>query len=296
MDDGIEPGDSISQVSKERSHASSTCHTTHSASSPGSGRSKEQLDLDISTLAIRMNSQEKRAQLKRKKLEIDLDIEQNELKEQMDLAKVEREMLYEDQGSSSSRSAVRVPEQVRRNHTSNAEINKMLDECYMFLGSGKIDGAKACRVYCPSTTRQTVKPKSIDPEKATRETQGKPQRTKAPVISKKNTQSVPRETFESNTRKDKIGYFPSPTRKDSESPDRTPDKALEALYHHQAVMMGALQAPKIELLEFHGDPMSYHSFIRSFEENVEKMLYDDGAPASSICVRERLVEPSSVVT
>ena len=41
--------------------------------------------------------------------------------------------------------------------------------------------------------------------------------------------------------------------------------------------MGALQAPKIELLEFHGDPMSYHSFIRSFEENVEKMLYDDGA-------------------
>ena len=42
-------------------------------------------------------------------------------------------------------------------------------------------------------------------------------------------------------------------------------------------MMGALQAPKIELLEFHGDPMSYHSFIRSFEENVEKMLPDDGA-------------------
>ena len=90
IDDGIEPGDSISQVSKERSHASSACRTTHSASSHGSGRSKEQLDLDISTLAIRMSSQEKRAQLKRKKLEIDLDIEQNELKEQMDLAKVER--------------------------------------------------------------------------------------------------------------------------------------------------------------------------------------------------------------
>ena len=109
-------------------------------------------------------------------------------------------------------------------------------------------------------TRQTVKPKSMEPEKATRETQEKPQRSKAPVISKKKTQSVPRETFESNTRKDKIGYFPSPTRKDSESPDRTPDKALEALYRQQAVMMGALQAPKIELLEFHGDPVSYHSF------------------------------------
>ena len=112
MDDGIEPEDSISQVSKEYStrmtgsHASSTCHTTHSASSHGSGRSREQLDLDISALVIKMNSQKKRAQLRRKKLDIDLDIEQNELKEQMDLAKVEREILYEDQnqdqGSSSS--------------------------------------------------------------------------------------------------------------------------------------------------------------------------------------------------
>ena len=174
-------------------------------------------------------------------------------------------MLYEDQGSSSSGSAVRVPEQVRRNHPSNAEINKILDECYTFLGSGKVNGAKACRVYCPSTTKQTVKPKSIEPEKATRETQGKPQRSKAPAISKKNTQSVPCETLESNTRKDKIGYFPSPTRKDSsESPDRTPDKALEALYRQQAVMMGALQSPKIELLEFHGDPMSYHSFMQIY--------------------------------
>ena len=241
MDDGIEPGDSISQVSKERSHASSTSRTTHSSLSHGSGRSKEQLDLDISTLAIRMSSQEKRAQLKsnklelekeleKRKLEADLDIEQNDLKEQMDLAKAEREMLYEDQGSSSSGSAVRVPEQVRGNHPSNAEINKMLDECYTFLGFGKVDGTKACRVYCPSTTKQTVKPKSIEPEKATRETQEKPQRTKVPANRKKNTQSVLRKTFESNTRKHKIGYFPLPTRKDSESQDRTPDKALEALY------------------------------------------------------------------
>ena len=74
--------------------------------------------------------------------------------------------------------------------------------------------------------------------------------------------------------KDRIGYFPSPTRK---SPDQNPDNSLEALYRQQAVMMGALQAPKIELLDFTGDPMQYHAFIRSFEENVEKMLSDDGA-------------------
>ena len=66
------------------------------------------------------------------------------------------------------------------------------------------------------------------------------------------------------------------TCKANELPDRTSDKALEALYRQQAIMTGVLQAPKIELLEFHGDPMSYHSFIRSFEENVEKMLHDDG--------------------
>ena len=59
MDDRIEPRDSVSQVSKEHSHASVTSRTT--TSSHGSGRSKEQLDLDINALAIRMSSQEKRA-------------------------------------------------------------------------------------------------------------------------------------------------------------------------------------------------------------------------------------------
>ena len=37
-----------------------------------------------------------------------------------------------------------------------------------------------------------------------------------------------------------------------------------------------MQAPKVELLEFNGDPMAYHAFIRSFKENVEKVLVDDG--------------------
>ena len=333
MDDGIEPEESISQVSKEYStrmtgsHESSTCRTTHSASSHGSGRSREQLNLDISALVIKMNSQERRAQLKRNKLEINLDIEQNELKEQMDLAKNEREVLYEnqnqDQGSSSSShvdatsTAARAPEQERRfrNHPSNPDINKMLDEYYTFLGSGKIDGAKACRVYCPSTTsanqvkkKQTVKTnssqKSIEPEKATRESQKNPERilastSKAPVISKRSTLEVPRtstsKTFENDAlaikgdseklalQKEEIGYFPLPTYKAKtvdrekectgyELPDRTLDKALEALYRQQTIMMGALQAPKIGLLEFHGDTMSYHSFTK-----LRRKCGEDGA-------------------
>ena len=260
MDDGIEPGDSISQISKERSHVSVTSRTTHSTSSYGSGRSKEQLDLDISKLAIKMSSQEKKAQLKRsklelkkRKLEVDLDVEKTDLKEQMDIAKAEREML---EGSSSSGLGV------ERNRPIEAEINKMLDECYTFLGAGKVDGTKACRVYCPSTTKQKATRETQEKPKNPR-TQEEPRRTNIPA-SDKNTQSV----------KDKIGYFPSPTRK---SPDQNPDNSLEALYRQQAVMMGALQAPKIELLDFTGDPMQYHAFIRSFEENVEKMLSDDGA-------------------
>ena len=236
----------------------------------------------------------------------------------MDLAKNEMEILYEnqtqDQGSSSASHVdttsitARVPEQEQRlRNPSNADINKMLEECYTFLGSGKIDRAKACRVYCPSTTsanqvkkKQTVKTKSIEPEKATRESQKNPghiltSTSKASVIGKRSTLAVPRKTFENNAlaikgdseklalQKEEIGYFPSPTYKaktvdrEKECSDRTSDKALEALYRQQTIMMGALQAPKIELLEFHGDPMSYHSFIRSFEENVEKMLPDDGA-------------------
>ena len=84
------------------------------------------------------------------------------------------------------------------------------------------------------------------------------------------TPIVTRRLPEIPTKESSIGYFPSPRPEHS-------DKALEALYRQQTMMMGALQAPKIQLMEFHGDPMLYHAFIRSFEENVEKMLPDSGA-------------------
>ena len=107
--------------------------------------------------------------------------------------------------------AARAPEQERRlRNPSNADINKMLEECYTFLGSGKVDmnGAKACRVYWPSTMsanqvkkKQTVKTKlsqkSIEPKKATRESHKNPERvlastSQAPVIDKRSTLEVPR--------------------------------------------------------------------------------------------------------
>ena len=84
------------------------------------------------------------------------------------------------------------------------------------------------------------------------------------------TPIVTRHLPEISTKESSIGYFPSPRPEHS-------DKAMEALYRQQTMMMGALQAPKIELMEFHGDPMLYHAFIQSFEENMERMLPDDGA-------------------
>ena len=41
--------------------------------------------------------------------------------------------------------------------------------------------------------------------------------------------------------------------------------------------MGVLQAPKVNMSTFDGDPMGYFPFIRAFEENVEKLLHDEGS-------------------
>ena len=293
MDDNIVPEDSASQVNDSTRRTSS--HVSSASSSHSmSARSKEQLDLDISALAIKMDSQQRRAQLEKRKLDIELEMEKINLQEEMDLAKNERESLDRENSD-----IVQTPEQIR--NPVNKEIQKMLDDCYTFiddcctyLGSGKVDpnGKKACRVYMrPDKNVNKTEPlqKSIEPEKT------KPRRIptlKIPCTStvKKETEklakpisvcpqkdeaepqivTVTRRLPEIPTKESSIGYFPSPNLEHS-------DKTLEALYRQQTMMMGALQAPKIELMEFHGDPMLYHAFIRSFEENVEKMLPDDGA-------------------
>ena len=318
VEDDVEPEDSVSNVSKGHSSRVTT-------SSRGSNRSKEQLKLDISSLEIKMSSHEKRARLQKNKLEIELDMEQNDLSEQLALARNENEIMYEDETS-------------RQESGSHVDISEILGKGYTLLGTGKVDvnGEKACRVYGASRVKkQLSKPKpsqkTADPEEVTQEDCKHVEQVIAPTsIDKKSTVGVPlenksqtvqdefeellkrlakdevlkpkvsqrqalvpetepavatatrnpQEEYDHDSLPDRkeIGYFPSPERKPKiryELP--TADKALETLYRQQTVMMGALQAPKIELMEFHGDPMSYHAFIRSFEENVEKMLPDDGA-------------------
>ena len=143
MEDDVAPEDSISRASVRTPVSSS--HSSHSRSS----RSKEQLELDISSLAIKMQSQQRRARLEKKKLDIELELEKNNLQEEMDLAKNERESLDRENSG-----IMQTPEQIK--NPVNEEIQKMLNDCYTFiddccahLGSGKVDlnGKKACRVY-----------------------------------------------------------------------------------------------------------------------------------------------------
>ena len=44
-----------------------------------------------------------------------------------------------------------------------------------------------------------------------------------------------------------------------------------------ATLVGALQAPKITIPAFNGDPMSYSRFIRAFEHNIERVITDDAS-------------------
>ena len=60
------------------------------------------------------------------------------------------------------------------------------------------------------------------------------------------------------------------------SPRSTTDH-LEALYHQQAQLIGALQAPKVAIPPFNGDPLMYAQFIRAYEDNVEKVVHDNAA-------------------
>ena len=257
----MDPEDSVSQV-----RASSACTSTNSSTTR---RSKEQIELDISSLAIKMQSQQRRARLEKekldvekKKLDIDLELEKNNLQEEMDLAINEKESLEASE---------------QNKETLDKDVQKILDDCCTYLGSGRVDldGKKTCRVYIRPDKNKIEPEKTIItpalkvPRTSTVEKEAKPRLV---TTSRRlpETPFVARRLPEIPTKESPIGYSPSPRPEHS-------DKALEALYRQQVAMIGAMQAPKVELLEFDGDPMAYHAFIRSFEENVEKILVDDGA-------------------
>ena len=61
------------------------------------------------------------------------------------------------------------------------------------------------------------------------------------------------------------------------SSSRSTEDHLETLYLQQSRLLGVLQAPKVSISSFDGDPMAYFPFIRAFEENVEKLLDDEGS-------------------
>ena len=130
----------------------SSSHSSHSKYA----RSKEQLELDISALGIKIQSQQRRARLEKKKLDIELEMEENNLQEEMDLATNEKESLDRE-----SNDLVQTPEQNKR--TLEKEVQKMLDDCCTYLGSGRVDlnGKKACRVYMRPDKNKTEPEKTI---------------------------------------------------------------------------------------------------------------------------------------
>ena len=232
MEDDVAPEDSISQAGVRTSSRVSSSHSSHSRSA----RSKEQLELDISTLAIKVQSQQRRARLvkekldvEKKKLDIELELEKNNLQEEMDLATNEKESLETSE---------------QNKGTLEKEVQKMLDDCCTYLGSGRVDlnGKKACRVYMrpdknkiepektitrhtpalkvphTSTVKKETKPISVFPQNDEAEPRIVTATRRLP-----ETPLVTRRLPEIPTKESSIGYFPSPRPEHS-------DKALEALY------------------------------------------------------------------
>ena len=219
MEDDIAPEDSVSQADVRTSSRVSSSHSSHSRSA----RSKEQLELDISTLAIKMQSQQRRARLEKekldvekKKLDIELELEKNNLQEEMDLAINEKESLETSE---------------QNKGTLEKEVQKMLDDCCTYLGSGRVDlnGKKACRVYMrpdknkiepekmitrhtpalkiphTSAVKKETKPISVFPQKD----EAKP---RIVTVTRRlpETPLVTRRLPEIPTKESSIGYFPSP--------------------------------------------------------------------------------------
>ena len=62
------------------------------------------------------------------------------------------------------------------------------------------------------------------------------------------------------------------------------DRAGKGAISGLETLIGVLQAPKVDLPVFRGDPMRYHTFMRAFDDNVEKAIED---PSSKLA---RLVQ------
>ena len=52
------------------------------------------------------------------------------------------------------------------------------------------------------------------------------------------------------------------------------NSAGENTANNLETLIGVLQAPMISLPSFKGDPMQYHTFMRAFDDNVERVISD----------------------
>ena len=52
---------------------------------------------------------------------------------------------------------------------------------------------------------------------------------------------------------------------------------LQVIQRQHSELVGVLQAPKVEMAKFNGDPLQYAPFMRAFEESVEKVVSSNAA-------------------
>ena len=63
----------------------------------------------------------------------------------------------------------------------------------------------------------------------------------------------------------------------------------ESTTNNLEALIGVLQAPKVHLPTFKGDPMQYHIFMRAFDDNVERVISDPSSKLArlmQLCTRE----------
>ena len=74
--------------------------------------------------------------------------------------------------------------------------------------------------------------------------------------------------FETLRRRETVRYL-EPVRENSRA-----NSAGENTANNLETFIGVLQAPKISLPSFKGDPIQYHTFMRAFDNNVERVISD----------------------
>ena len=236
----IRPEYSISNVSR-RSRIS-RAYSRGSMVSGATNKSKAQLNADVAVLEAKLKTMKKIAALERERVNLDLAVEQIEIEGAINVAKAERQLMdtVEADLQEDEDGGTNDAVEVVSSHAASVFKSKTVSRCQGDGDNPLLVGTVVC------THGSTGPVSQVEEEQGLQDAH--------PCVYSKELK--------------KEGTTPKPP---------VVTKSLEAIFQQQMLMMGAMQAPRVDLPEFDGDPMSYHAFMRAFDENVVKLLPDDGA-------------------